>query len=164
MEIREGDYFRWNYKTDELNNQRKYWSSNNLIYWCKDQKCVARFNQYEGKILLEDTYWRGPFDQISNSNVFVVSPDRVDLEFICNLNEVRLINSYDKEDYDVVYDLSHQHYSYKQYAVPKYAEKSNKAILNKLEKELERANWEKKCIESSIESLSLQIEEIKSKM
>jgi len=125
--MKDGDVFRWYYKNDAE------YRRNNLstAYWYMDNQCIYR----EGKGLI-DTYWTGLDGKYSSSCEKYVSLSEADLEFVCNLNEVEFISEGSKDEYDKVYNLSHQKNSYKVYAVDRGAGKSKKAILAKKEREL----------------------------
>ena len=160
MEIKDGDVFRWRYKEDEAYRAK---CPNGTAYWCMDQQCVAI--ERNGEIRLVDTYWNGPDPQhirISDSTHFV-DTDKVDLEFICNSNDVIGLHSWEVEDYDVVYNLSWQKGCHKEYATGAEAYKrgpSKNAVLKKLEKQLQRAHEDLRSAQWSIERINKEIEEL----
>jgi hypothetical protein len=149
--MREGDVYQWSYK-DESGSSREY------LYWCKDQQCVAI--DRDGSIYLLDTYWSGIEPKFIGQNDHVVDPDKVELSFICNLNDVDFIHHYEVRDYDKVYNLSHQRNSYKVYAIDKGVEPSSNALITKYREDLEAAMSKKRCAEWDIERLNRDIAEI----
>lgn len=158
MTIKEGDVFRWHYKNDaEYREQNR-----TTAYWCLDNQCVA-VNR-DDCIYLVDTYWCGLEPRLIGQNDTVLDPEKVDLEFICNTNDVIGLHSWEVEDYDVVYNLSYQKGCYKEYATDAEAYKrgpSKTAVLKKLEGQLYKAYIDKHSAELSIEWVTKQIEELK---
>lgn len=161
MNIKQGDVYRWKYKDHEEYHAKHRGSG--TAYWCMDQQCVAI--DCNGSIELVDTYWCGvkpKLIRISDSTHFV-DPDKVTLEFICNTNDVQGLHSWEVEDYDVVYNLSWQKGHHEAFATDLEAYKkgpSKKAVLKKLEAQLERAESEKRSAEYSIGWIKKQIEEL----
>ena len=160
MEIKQGNIYRWHYKDDAAYRQR---SPNGTAYWCLDQQCVAI--DYNDSIELVDTYWNGPDPQHIriNDTTHFVEPDKVNLEFICNTNNVIGLNSWEVEDYDVVYNLSWQKGCHKEYATDAEAYKkgpSKNAVLKKLENQLQRAHEDLRSAQWSIERINKEIEEL----
>jgi len=161
MNIKDGDVFFWSWKH---NDQLKI--NAGTQYWCMDQQCVAIF---EGdKLHLVDTY---NYDQYKKGPLFApqgfygeftkyLDISLIDLTFKCNTSEIKLIQEYDTQDYDVVYNLSYQKNCRKMYAVDKVAEKSKEAILEKLRGKLKDAEYKKKSAEWNIESLVKEIKEL----
>lgn len=159
MNIKDGDVFNWSWKECKSNGSD--------AYWCMDGQCVAR--EVKGEILLFDTYW---FNQWSNKDVLfcydgfdrnnskLLNPDRVNLEFVCNANEVRQIDKGYSQDYDKVYNLSYQKNCYPYYAVDKDAQPSNKAIIAKYERKIQKAQEAKRSAEWDIEYYSRLIQEL----
>lgn len=156
MIIRDGDIFRWKYKDDEA--YRAKLSGSGTAYWCLDQQCFA--TERSGVIYLIDTYWTDYSAEYLGSETNYVNPDKVDLEFICNLKDVEFIHEYEMNDYDKVYNLSRQKNCYKKYAIDKGAQPSKAAVLKKLEGQLQRAHEDLRSAEWSIERISKQIEEL----
>lgn len=163
MTVKEGDIFKWYYKDDAEYRAR---SPNGTAYWCLDNQCVAI--ERNGEIRLVDTYWNGPdpkLFRISDSTHFV-DPEKVDLEFICNTNDVIGLHSWEVEDYDVVYNLSWQKDCHKEYATDAEAYKrgpSNTAVLKKYVKEYNDLLSQKEYIEGRLLSLSDSIDELEDK-
>lgn len=150
MNIKEGDVFRWYYKNDEEYRKK----NTGTAYWCMDNQCVVRSGE------LVDTYWDGVDLTRLSSNSSFLSLDKVDLKFICNINDVEFIKEYQIEDYDKVYNLSHQKGCYKVFAIDKGAQVSNKALLIKYYRLLEEAQYQKRSAERDIERYTNLIEEL----
>ena len=150
-ELKEGDVYKWYYK-DDLEYRRK--CSGGTAYWCMDNKCIVRSGE------LVDTYWDGVDLSRLSSNSKFLNPDKVDLEFICNVNDVEFIKKYEIEDYDRVYNLSYQKGCYPCYAVDKGVGTSNKALLVKYKRALEEAESNKRSSEWDIERYTKLINEI----
>lgn len=148
--MKESDVYRWYYKNDLEYRQKNF----STAYWCCDNQCVV----IDGE--LRDTYWGGVNKSFVGYDDKVISVEDVDLEFVCNLNDIRFISEYEKEDYDCVFDLSHQKGSYKVYAVDKDAQISNKALLVKWQSKLEKAQYEKKSAEWDIERANEEISKL----
>jgi len=150
-ELKEGDVYKWYYK-DDLEYRRK--CSGGTAYWCMDNKCIVRSGE------LVDTYWDGVDLSRLSSNSKFLNPDKVDLEFICNVSDVDFIQKWELEDYDKVYNLSHQKGCYPCYAVDKGVGTSNKALLVKYKRGLEEAESNKRSAEWDIERYTKLINEI----
>lgn len=149
--LREGDIFKWYYKDDSeyrRNNQ-------STAYWCMDNQCVVK----NGELI--DTYWDGVNSLLTTSTHAVrLDIDKIDLEFICNLDEIEFIKEYQVEDYDRVYNLSYQKSCYKVFAIDKGAQVSKKALRAKYLRKLEEAEYRKRSAEWDIQSYTKSIEEI----
>lgn len=155
MSVRDGDIFKWSYK-----DHKEYLKNNrSTAYWCLDQQCFA--TERSGVIYLIDTYWTDYNSEYLGSETSYVDPERVELEFVCNLKDIDFIEKWKIEDYDKVYNLSRQKNSYKKYAIDKGAQPSKAAILKKLESQLEKAYSDQRSAELSIEWIIQQIEELK---
>lgn len=158
MEIKEGDVYKWCYKND---SEYRAKSPNGTAYWCLDQQCVA-INR-DDCIYLVDTYWCGLEPRLIGQNDTVLDPEKVDLEFICNTNDVIGLHSWEIGDYDVVYNLSYQKGYHKEYATDAEAYKkgpSKAAVLKKLEGQLQRAHEDLRSAEWTITRINEQIEEM----
>lgn len=152
MKLREGDIYKWYFKNDA-----EYRRNNpSTAYWCMDNQAVV----HNGKLI--DTYWiyadKGRF--VVNSDCNYLDVDKVDLKFICNLNEIEFIKAYQVEDYDKVYDLSYQKGCYKLFAIDKGAQVSKKALRAKYLRELAEAEQRKRSAEWDIERYTKAIEEL----
>ena len=157
MEIKEGNVYRWYYKNDQEYREQ----NRTTAYWAMDNQCVA-VNR-DDCIYLVDTYWCGLEPRLIGQNDTVVDPDKVDLEFICNTNDVIGLHSWEVEDYDVVYNLSWQKGCHKEYVTDAEAYKkgpSKSAVLKKLEKQLQRAHEDLRSAQWSIERINKEIEEL----
>lgn len=150
MNIKLGDVFFWSYKEPGYDQ---------FTYWCKDQKAVA-VEGYDGNIVLVDIYWGGVFKRSVGQNDYVLDLDKADLEFICNINDIRVIREYEVRDYVKVYNLSNQNGCCKVFAVDKQAQVSNNALLKKYQEDLADACYRKRSAESDIERLTNKIEEV----
>ena len=150
--LREGDVYYWQYKDHEEYCKR----NQSTAYWCLDRKAVV----YNGELV--DTYWTYlDKDGIRvSSDCHRVNPENVELEFICNLNDVEIIHKREKDDYDKVYDLSCQKGCYEVYAVDKDAKVSNTALRKKYNNLLEKAYSDKRSAEYEIEYYSKLIKEL----
>lgn len=146
-----GDVFRWYYKDDDDYRAR---SPNGTAYWCMDNQCVFKDGELYG------TYWNLWPERFSDSTRFV-DTDKVDLEFVCNLFDVDYISKWQIEDYDTVYNLSSQRGCHPCYAIDKGVQTSKKALLVKLEKQLQRAHEDLRSAQWSIERISKEIGEMK---
>lgn len=147
--MREGDIYKWYFKNDAEYRAK---CGGGTAYWCVDNRCVMK----NGKLV--DTYWDGVKRASSSSNI--LDPEKVDLEFICNLNDIEFIKEYQIEDYDKVYNLSHQKGCYKVFAINKGAQISNKALRIKYQKLLEQAEYQKRSAEWDIERYTKLLEEL----
>lgn len=157
VNVKDGDIYTWKYKND-LEYCEKHRGSG-TAYWCLDQQCYATIR--DGVTYLVDTYW-SDYGSEYLGNVTYVDIDKVDLEFVCNLNDVEFIADYYVQDYDKVYNLSRQKHCYKKYAIDKGSEVSNKALLVKYVKEYNDLLSQKEYIESRLLSLSDKIDELES--
>ncbi len=140
-DLKEGDVYKWYYKNDAEYRR----NNSSTAYWCMDNKCIVRSGE------LVDTYWDGVDLTRLSSNSNFLDTDKVDLEFICNVNDVEFIQKWQIEDYDVVYNLSHQKGCYPCYAIDKGAQISKKALRTKYSKLLEQAEYQKRSAEWDIE-------------
>lgn len=147
-ELKEGDVYKWYYKNDEEYRR----NNSSTAYWCMDNQCIVRSGE------LVDTYWDGVDLTGLSSNPNYLDPDRVDLEVICNVNDVEFIKKWETEDYDKVYDLSRQKRCYPLYAVDKGAQVSNEALRTKYQGLLDKAHSDKRSAEYNIEYYSKLIE------
>lgn len=153
-QIKDGDVFRWYYKDDDAYRAR---SPNGTAYWCMDNQCYATIR--DGVTYLVDTYW-SDYGSEYLGNVTFVDVDRVDLEFVCNLNGVEFIADYYVRDYDKVYNLSRQKQCYKKYAIDKGAQVSNEALKKKYVNEYNHLHFEKEYAERRMLWLSDKIDEL----
>lgn len=151
--MREGDVYRWYYKNDTLYRQK----SPSTAYWCMDNQAVV----HNGNLI--DTYWLYMDKEqiVESSSCLHLDINKVDLEFVCNLNDVRFIDKWQTEDYDKVYDLSYQKRCYPCYAIDKGAQISSKALRVKYSKLLEQAEYQKRSAEHDIEHYSKLLEDLK---
>ena len=97
---------------------------------------------------------------VESSNCIHLDIDKVDIEFVCNLNDVRFIDKWQVEDFDKVYNLSRQKRCYPLYAVDKGAEVSNKALRTKYQGLLDKAHSDKRSAEYNIEYYSKLLKEL----
>lgn len=127
--MKNGDVFRWYFKNDA--EYRAKHANSGTAYWCLDNQCVY----WEG-IGLVDTYSSGLTGQYLSSNATILEEEKIDIEFVCNLDDVEFIHKSEADEYDKVYNLSHHHSYRPHFAVDKGVGKSKKAILVKKEREL----------------------------
>ena len=151
ISIREGDVFRWYYKND---TEYRASCGGGTAYWCMDNQAIVRNGE------LVDTYWDGIQMVRLPSNSIYLKLGKVDLEFVCNVNDVKFIEKWQTEDYDTVYNLSHQKGSYVCYAVDKNANVSTKALRIKYQLKLEEAESDKRCAEWDIERYTKLLSEL----
>lgn len=137
ISLREGDVYKWYYKNDAEYRR----NNTSTAYWCMDNSCIVRNGE------LVDTYWDGVDLSRLSSNSSYLNPDKVDLEFICNVNDVEFIKKYEIEDYDRVYNLSYQKGCYPCYAIDKGAQVSNEALKKKYINEYSKVLSEKEYAE-----------------
>lgn len=149
--MKNGDVYRWYYKNDE--EYRKQHSGSGTAYWCMDNQCVV----VDGK--LYDTYWCYNLETFS-SNCKVLDVDRMDLEFVCNLNDIKFIHKSEADEYDIVYNLSYMKSCHERYAVRKEATKSNEAIKRKILKKILDNKDEIAYLQREIERQEKQLEEL----
>lgn len=154
-DIKDGDVFRWYYKDDSSYRAK---CPNGTAYWCMDNQCFATIR--DGVIYLIDTYWAHYGCEYIGKEVKIVDVDRVDLEFICNLNEIEWISEYYTQDYDKVYNLSRQSRCYKHFAIDKGAQPSKSAILKKITAERDQLVRDVDHNQWRIKMLNAQIEEM----
>lgn len=141
--MKEGDVYRWFYKDHDQYVQ----NNRSTAYWCMDNRCVVVDGQ------LYDTYWCY-WDKEGvkiGSNCNWINPDKVDLEFICNINEIKYINERQLEDFDKVYNLSYQKGCCPVYAVDEGAQVSKKALRAKYHRLLGEAEYQKRSADWDIE-------------
>ena len=150
--MNECDVYHWHYKDHEEYCKR----NQSTAYWCLDRKAVV----HNGELV--DTYWvyldKEGIRISGNSNR--VNPENVELKFICNLNDVKIINKWEKDDYDKVYDLSYHKGCCEVYAIDKDAEVSNTALCKKYNSLLEKAYSDKRSAEYDIDYYSKLIKEL----
>ena len=149
--MKEGDVYRWYFKNDT-----EYRAKNqSTAYWCMDNQCVV--NSF-GELM--DTYWDGVKASYFSSNSKVVDTDKADLEFVCNVNDVKFIGKWEVGDYDKVYNLSHQKGCYPLFAVDRDATVSNKALRIKYQNLVDQAIANKRSAEYDIEYYTKLINEL----
>lgn len=113
-----------------------------------------------GGIGLVDTYWSGLSGQYLSSHARILDEEKIDLEFVCNLDDVEFIHKSDIDEYDKVYNLSHQNRCYPHFAVDKGVSKSKKAILAKKERELADVKSEVEYLQRKVIWLTEEIKEL----
>ena len=148
--MKEGDVYRWYYKDDEEYRKR----NPSTAYWCMDNQCVVK----DGK--LYDTYWCFGLKAFG-PNCKVLDVDKVDLEFVCNLDEVKFIPRLEADEYDEYYNLSYMNGCKSCYAVDKGVTKSNEAIKRKILKKILDNKDEIAYLQREIERQEKQLEELK---
>lgn len=161
MEIKDGDYFSYSWKSGL--------GPSSDPYWCRDRRCVARESGLG--IVLIDTYNYWPFeDGKEDTNIFThdglareyskyIDVNRFDLEFICNLSDYEFVHEYSKDDYEGVVFVGYQ--CTKKWAKLKGSEVSKAAVLKKLEAQLQRAHEDLRSAERTITWINEQIEGLK---
>lgn len=151
-DLKEGDVYCWYFKNDLEYRQK----SPSTAYWCMDNLAVV----HNGNLI--DTYWLYMDKEriVESSSCHHLDIDKIDIEFVCNLNNVEFIDKWQIEDYDKVYNLSRQKGCYTLYAVDKGAQVSNKALRTKYQGLLDKAHSDKRGAEYDIEYYSKLIEEL----
>jgi hypothetical protein len=121
--LRDGDIYNWHWTDAELAKRADYRNSGTL-YWCEDRQAIARNGQ------LLDTYWAG-HELAPGGDCHVVDPMKVDLTFVCNLNDVRRISEHEAKYYDAadVFNISYHAGYRKLFAVKPDAKRSQTAML-----------------------------------
>ena len=150
------DVYTWKYKSeDEYIEKHKY---SGTAYWCLDRQLVIDENgDYRDTYKASISDWEikeGCFKSCTLLN----KEDIEVVDYVCNLNDVEFVDKWFKDDYDVVYDLSHHHYLKKLYAIPKGAKVSDKKILENKKKELSEKMDKVKYLMHTIEVLMQDIE------
>lgn len=83
VSLREGDIYKWYFKNDAEYRGK---CGGGTAYWCMDNRCVVKNGE------LVDTYWEGVYNPLqTSSNSKILDPEKVDLEFVCNLNDIEFI-------------------------------------------------------------------------
>ena len=163
IEIKDGDYFQYSWKSNI--------GPSSDPYWCRDRRCVARTDKH-GDTVLIDTYNYWPFNDKGkeDTNIFTheglareyskyIDVERFDLEFICNLNDYEFVHEYAKDDYEGVVFVGYQ--CTKKWAKPKGSSVSNSMILNKLIKERDQLVSDIEYKQWRISQLNEQIGDLK---
>ena len=90
--FKEGGYFKWNFKEEFTKGDLS------LIYWCRSR--IARYSQGT----LKDTYWSD-----YSSNNYELDMDKVEIQFLGNINDYFRISESDAKYYDKenLLNLSH---------------------------------------------------------
>lgn len=161
-QIKDGDYFNYSFKEFSTFGQH-----------CRDMKCVARADQY-GDIHLIDTFNYWPFKEgKEDTNIFtfeglnreyskyIKNYDKVEFEFICNLNGYEFIQEWEKDDYDDVVYVGYQ--CTKKWAKPKGTGVSNSALIKKYKDQLASAVYDKSSAESRIQWINEELNRLESK-
>lgn len=152
------DVYTWEYKNEaEYLDKHKY---SGTAYWCLDRQLVIDENGD-----FRDTYKASISDWEIREDCFqsctLLNKDDIEIvDYVCNLNDVEFVDKWYKDQYDVVYDLSHHHYYKKLYAINKGAKVSNKKMLENKKKELEDKLSKVKHLMHTIEVLMENIEEL----
>lgn len=142
LDLREGDVFRFSYSTE-------YRAKLFMPDHCFDGQLVAL--DYCESIILFDTYWLLGSKPCGDAMRFTQEEAlaRGELTFVCNLNDVEVIDTWFAQYYDDadVFDLSYQHQCYPYFAIRKGAERSQSKIFRKIEEKMQE---ERRSIESAI--------------
>jgi hypothetical protein len=155
--MKQGDVFRWYFKDHDDYVQR----NRSTAYWCMSRVCFADENLnlwdiYSGYFRFENELFihfeRSEFNKL-------VHPEKCDLEFLFNLNEVRKVREYEAPRYE-------QHWSITQqvtpmYFVPKDSEPSTALMIKQLEDEIATLESEISSKQYSIAWKKKEIEELK---
>ena len=143
MNIKDGDYFSYTWKTGR--------GPSSDPYWCRDRRCVARVDEH-GRTAIIDTYNYWPYkgneeveeiftyEGLAREYSKYIDLEAFDLNFICNLNDYEFVKEYDKDDYDDVVFVGYQ--CTKKWAIPKGVQKSKTAMIKKFKYQLAQAEAE----------------------
>lgn len=148
--LKERDVFRFSYSDAAIARMR---SPN--PYWCFDGQLIVR----NGRLC--DTYWAG-HKLSAGGDERVVRPEDGDLQFICNLDDVQEIHESECRYYDSadIINLSHQHGCYRFFAIRKGTPKSQRAMLDWLDKKAECLRGDITLSRRHLEQIAAQREEV----
>lgn len=136
-EIKVGDVFNFQY----LDMKGQSYTDR---YWCFDGRLVADMSN--GSIILVDTYYGS-----GGNRTFTPDDARAQgtLTFVCNVNEVQEMQSYEARYYDEadVFNLSYQHGCYERFVRRKDAKRSRVAMMKYLRGEMKEA---KEAVDSAV--------------
>lgn len=151
------DVYTWVYKNEaEYLDKHRH---SGTAYWCLDGQLVV---DEDGNF--RDTYKASMSDWEVGDGCFqsctLLNKDVIEIvDYVCNLNDVEFVDKYFKDEYDVIYNLSHHHHLKKLYATNKGAEVSNEKILENKKKELEDKMGELRYLMHTIEALVEELEQ-----
>lgn len=144
--IKPGDVFRFMYHHEIAKRKTDiWWAFDGKLVVCKDKEGIH----------LQDTFWgfcSGEGKRFNLDNVLELGT----LTFICNLNDVKLIDPHDSKYYDDndLYDLSYHHGYQTKICVRKDASKSHAKMMETIDNEIEKT-------ESEINSLLCKLKKLK---
>jgi hypothetical protein len=136
--MKQGDVFSLYFKDHDNYVQR----NRGTAYWCMSQVCFADEN-----LDLWDIYWgyisfeKGLFLSFRRSehNTFV-RPEKCNLEFLFNLNEVRKVQEHDAPTYEQSWCITQQ--GTHMYFVPRDSKPSTSLMVKQLEDEIAKLESE----------------------
>lgn len=147
LDLHEGDVFRFSYSTE-------YRAKLFMPDHCFDGQLVAL--DYCESIILFDTYWLHGFKPSEGGAQFTQEEAlaRGELTFVCNLNDVEMIDKGRAQYYDDadIFNLSYQHQCSPYFAIRKGAERSQAKMSRKIEEKMQE---ERRSIESAISRIGL---------
>lgn len=148
-EFREGDVYRFTYSQAEHEKANRGWSG--ALHHCFEGTVIVR----DGKLC--DAFWG-----MEASEPRIVRPEQGELTFVCNLNDVRPIRSYEAIQYAEadVFRITEQHGYTKKYFVRKDAEVSAARMLDEVRKKRHEVEDEMKRAVSSGASTLFQLGEL----
>lgn len=152
MELKINDVYKFRYNEEYLEKLFE-------PYHCFDAQLIVK--QGIHNLYLEDTYW-----STGNNKTFTLEQalEKGTLEFVCNLDEVEEIRSYDMRYYDDndLFNLSRQHNCYGEYYKRKSAKKSAKKMeqvlideIKEIEHAIKSKEWDLKRANEKLEKLRL---------
>lgn len=152
MEIKINDVYRFFYNEKKL---KKLCDA----YWCFDGQLIVKSDNH-GNLLLVDTYYWGENKSFTLEEALECGT----LEFVCNLDEVEPIHEYEICDYEDkdIFNLSRQHYCYKQFYKRKGATKSIEKIKQNINNKISDLEEQVRFNEDEIKTLVNKLENIES--
>jgi hypothetical protein len=145
--LKEGDYFKWYYKTTKGMLEP---------YWCKSRMC-----KYNSRGEMKDLFW-SMGDSYDHG---CLALDEVSLTFLGNINDYYETTEHDMKYYDDrdLLDISHSNHSKNWggvFFVRRDAVYSKVKIKEMLDKEMEEAQYKKISAQRDIERLDSKIVEL----
>ena len=128
-------------------------------HWCFDGQMVVG-KRSDGAIILYDTYWSQPSDKYYTLEK---ARELFNLVYVCNLTEVEKFDYGDPYKYfkeEDVFNLSHQHGSYKKVMVRKGVKRDPRIMRESLLERRERCEWEIDHLQDQIKHIDRDLEKI----
>lgn len=154
MNIKLNDVYRFTYNDEYI--EKSYYDP----YHCFDGQLIVKENS-DGELYLVDTYWIGS----GGSKWFTLEEalKKGSLKIKCNLDEVEKIQKWELDYYDDkdLFDLSTQHYCYKEYYKRKNAKKSPVKMRKVLDRKIEKLRSEIDYRKNELDRSLTNLEELK---